>query len=191
MRAVAAVAALLATPEEAFGDPVLVERVLALGRLAERPWKPGPSRSELLAAVGAGRRRAQLPAAAFSASGVNGYGRVRSRRSAPEPASAGAPSTRTPGVSTSCFRRRTRSGRLSCAAASPRSLHMRDPRRQPRATRACSPNDCPRRCRRSRTGCMRRVLAETVVDGPTAPCDAPRPQRRSAGRGRPAADGSP
>ncbi|MFF8997134.1 FAD-dependent oxidoreductase [Streptomyces achromogenes] len=54
LRAVAATAALLATPAEAFGDPALVERVLALGRLAERPWAPGPSRSELLAVVGAG-----------------------------------------------------------------------------------------------------------------------------------------
>lgn len=52
LRAVAATAALLATPETAFGDPVLVERVRALGRLAERPWEPGPSRAELLAAAG-------------------------------------------------------------------------------------------------------------------------------------------
>ncbi|MCL3992063.1 FAD-dependent oxidoreductase [Streptomyces lavenduligriseus] len=54
LRAVAATAALLTTPADAFGDPGLVERVLALGRPAERPWAPGPSRSKLLAAVGAG-----------------------------------------------------------------------------------------------------------------------------------------
>ncbi|MEU3954106.1 hypothetical protein AB0F45_17575 [Streptomyces achromogenes] len=54
LRAVAATAALLTTPAEAFGDSALVERVLALGQLAERPWVPGPSRSELLAAVSAG-----------------------------------------------------------------------------------------------------------------------------------------
>ncbi|MEV5385814.1 FAD-dependent oxidoreductase [Streptomyces sp. NPDC052721] len=54
LRAVAATAALLATPETAFSDPALVERVFALGRLAEQPWEPGPSRAELLAAVGSG-----------------------------------------------------------------------------------------------------------------------------------------
>ncbi|CAM5439224.1 FAD-dependent oxidoreductase OS=Streptomyces fumanus OX=67302 GN=GCM10018772_70980 PE=3 SV=1 [Streptomyces fumanus] len=54
LRAVAATAALLVTPEAAFGDPALVERVLALGRRTPAPWVPGPSRADLLAAVGAG-----------------------------------------------------------------------------------------------------------------------------------------
>ncbi|MGV9356482.1 NAD(P)/FAD-dependent oxidoreductase [Streptomyces misionensis] len=54
LRAVAATAALLVTPETAFGDPALVARVTALGRLAGRSWEPGPSRAELLAAVGSG-----------------------------------------------------------------------------------------------------------------------------------------
>ncbi|MDN3262781.1 FAD-dependent oxidoreductase [Streptomyces sp. CSDS2] len=54
LRVAAAGAALLASPQETISDPALVDRVLGLGRLTGRPWQPGPSRTELLAAVGAG-----------------------------------------------------------------------------------------------------------------------------------------
>jgi hypothetical protein len=54
LRARALIVSLLATPQEVFAQPGLLEKVIALGADAPQyPW-PGPSRSELLAAIGAG-----------------------------------------------------------------------------------------------------------------------------------------
>ena len=53
LRAYAAVASLLATPQEALAAPGLLDKVTALGASAPRYPSPGPSRAELLAAVGA------------------------------------------------------------------------------------------------------------------------------------------
>ena len=44
-------AALLATPAELFADQAVVERIMALGAAAPRYPLPGPTRTELLAAL--------------------------------------------------------------------------------------------------------------------------------------------
>ena len=50
-RAMSLMAALLATPGQLFAEPSVVERIMALGAAAPRYPLPGPTRTELLAAV--------------------------------------------------------------------------------------------------------------------------------------------
>jgi 2-polyprenyl-6-methoxyphenol hydroxylase-like FAD-dependent oxidoreductase len=55
LRAYASITAFIATPDEVFGAPGIVDRVLALGMGAAQYPLPGPSRAELLDAVAADR----------------------------------------------------------------------------------------------------------------------------------------
>jgi hypothetical protein len=51
-RGYGSIAAFIATPDEVFGEPGVVERVVALGMGAAQYPLPGPARGELLAALG-------------------------------------------------------------------------------------------------------------------------------------------